>query len=268
MAIWGYLRFTKSSPNAQKVFKRIRRIRGKNLCVHGEDAKRLLAYSPYTPVYISVNNNTNLNLFKILSNYIIWDRLSQKTISRYCPFDTDFWLWRHAWDLWPPLLSSLSRGHFSILTIDRLLMKITCLIPVTFPPSFLSSFYSILFCSIIFYSVIFYIFYDQGMLVTMDLDSCSLSIQRSILYSQVWKTKTSLRSMTSILLLILPRDRLSTYFRWSVDDQNMLETSDLHSCPPSVQRPVISAPFYNRSRMSLNNFFFHLTAYILYSPIF
>jgi hypothetical protein len=66
-------------------------MRGKNLCVHGEDAKRLLAYSPYTPrnkksVYISVNNNTNLNLFKILSNYIIWDRLSQKTISRYCPF--------------------------------------------------------------------------------------------------------------------------------------------------------------------------------------
>jgi hypothetical protein len=40
----------------------------------------------YKSVYISVNNNTNLNLFKILSNYIIWDRLSQKTISRYCPF--------------------------------------------------------------------------------------------------------------------------------------------------------------------------------------
>ncbi len=37
-------------------------------------------------MYISVNNNTNINLFKILSNYIIWDRLSQKTISRYCPF--------------------------------------------------------------------------------------------------------------------------------------------------------------------------------------
>ena len=40
----------------------------------------------YKSVYIFVNNNTNLNLFKILSNYIIWDRLSQKTISRYCPF--------------------------------------------------------------------------------------------------------------------------------------------------------------------------------------
>ena len=46
MANWGYLRYTKSSPNTGKVFKRIRRIRGKNLCVHGEDAKRLLAYSP------------------------------------------------------------------------------------------------------------------------------------------------------------------------------------------------------------------------------
>jgi hypothetical protein len=41
----------------------------------------------YKSVYIFVNNNnTNLNLFKILSNYIIWDRLSQKTISHYCPF--------------------------------------------------------------------------------------------------------------------------------------------------------------------------------------
>ncbi len=40
----------------------------------------------YKSVYISVNKNTNLNLSNILSNYIIWDRLSQKTISRYCPF--------------------------------------------------------------------------------------------------------------------------------------------------------------------------------------
>ncbi len=41
----------------------------------------------YKSVYNSVNNNnTNLNLFNILSNYIIWNRLSKKTISRYCPF--------------------------------------------------------------------------------------------------------------------------------------------------------------------------------------
>ncbi len=39
-------------------------------------------------VHIFVNNNTNFNFFKILSNYTIWDRLSQKTISRYCPFKT------------------------------------------------------------------------------------------------------------------------------------------------------------------------------------
>jgi hypothetical protein len=67
VAIWGYLRYTKSSPNARKVSKRIRRIRRKNLCVRGEDAKRLLAYSPYMPgdikVCISDNNNTNLNSF-------------------------------------------------------------------------------------------------------------------------------------------------------------------------------------------------------------
>jgi hypothetical protein len=54
MAIWDYLRHTESSPNTRKVFKRIRRIRRKNLCVHGEDAKRLLAYSPNTSRDIKV----------------------------------------------------------------------------------------------------------------------------------------------------------------------------------------------------------------------
>ncbi len=54
MANWGYLRYTKSSPNTRKVFKRIRRIRGKNLCVYGEDVKRLLTYSPNTPKDIKV----------------------------------------------------------------------------------------------------------------------------------------------------------------------------------------------------------------------
>ncbi len=56
------------------------RRRKENLGVFSLYAKR------YKSMYISVNNNTNLNLFKILSNYIMWDRLSQKTISRYCPF--------------------------------------------------------------------------------------------------------------------------------------------------------------------------------------
>jgi hypothetical protein len=44
MANWGYLRYRKLSPNTRKVFKHIRRICGKNLFVHGEDEKRLLAY--------------------------------------------------------------------------------------------------------------------------------------------------------------------------------------------------------------------------------
>jgi hypothetical protein len=54
MANWGYLRYIKWSPNTRKVFKRFWRVRGKNLCVHGEDAKRLLAYSPNTPKEIKV----------------------------------------------------------------------------------------------------------------------------------------------------------------------------------------------------------------------
>ncbi len=41
-----------------------------------------------TSVYISVNNNTNLIFFRFFLStvYPIWDELSQKTISRYCPF--------------------------------------------------------------------------------------------------------------------------------------------------------------------------------------
>ncbi len=54
MANWGYLWYTKSSLNTRIVFKHIQRIRGKNLCEHGEDAKRLLAYSPNTPRDIKV----------------------------------------------------------------------------------------------------------------------------------------------------------------------------------------------------------------------
>jgi hypothetical protein len=54
MANWGYLLCTKLSPNACEVFKSIGRICGKNLCIHEEDAKRLLAYSPNTPKDIKV----------------------------------------------------------------------------------------------------------------------------------------------------------------------------------------------------------------------
>ncbi len=37
-------------------------------------------------VYISLNNNTNLKSFQILSIYTIWDGIAKKTISRYYPF--------------------------------------------------------------------------------------------------------------------------------------------------------------------------------------
>jgi hypothetical protein len=42
---WGYLRYTKMSPKCGKYL---------NIFRHGEDAKRLLAYSPYTPRGIKV----------------------------------------------------------------------------------------------------------------------------------------------------------------------------------------------------------------------
>jgi hypothetical protein len=93
MANWGYLRYTKSSPNMRRVFKRIRRIRGKNLCVHGEDAKRLLAYFPYSQkdtkmcIYRLIIISILTFLDSFYPHYCIWDGLSQKTISRYCPFN-------------------------------------------------------------------------------------------------------------------------------------------------------------------------------------
>ena len=42
-------------------------------------------FSPISAI-ISKNTNTKKKIFLILSNYIIRDDLSQKTISRYCPF--------------------------------------------------------------------------------------------------------------------------------------------------------------------------------------
>ncbi len=54
MANQGYLQYTKLSPHVRKVFKHIWKMRGKDLCVHGEDAKRLLVYSPNIPRDIKV----------------------------------------------------------------------------------------------------------------------------------------------------------------------------------------------------------------------
>ncbi len=93
------------SENAWKEYMRTWRRRKETLGVFSLYAKR------YKSLYISVNNNTNLNLFKILSNYIIWDRLSQKTISRYCPFKSTLSSQPHLkWDVQrQPLLGPNSR---------------------------------------------------------------------------------------------------------------------------------------------------------------
>ncbi len=56
------------------------RKRKKTLGVFSKYAKRCKS------VNISENTNTNKKIFQILTNYTIWDGLSQKTISRYCPF--------------------------------------------------------------------------------------------------------------------------------------------------------------------------------------
>ncbi len=61
----------------------------KALGIFSIDAKRCKS------VNISENNNTNYKFFQILANYTIWDGLSQKTISRYCPFNvTDPQHWK------------------------------------------------------------------------------------------------------------------------------------------------------------------------------
>ncbi len=46
-AVW------KSSPYARKVFNRIWRMRGKDLCANGEDEERLLVFGEYAKVWIS-----------------------------------------------------------------------------------------------------------------------------------------------------------------------------------------------------------------------
>ncbi len=71
MANLGYLRYTKSSPNILKVFKCIRRIHRKNQCVHGEDAKRLLAYSPNMPKDIKVCLS-RLIIIRMLNSFIFF----------------------------------------------------------------------------------------------------------------------------------------------------------------------------------------------------
>jgi hypothetical protein len=66
------------SPNTQKESMRTWRRRKETIGVLGEYAKKR-----HKSVYISVNNDKNLNFLKILFIYTIWNGLSQKTISCY-----------------------------------------------------------------------------------------------------------------------------------------------------------------------------------------
>ena len=68
------------SENAGKESLRTWRRRKDTLGVFSLYAKR------HKSVNIFVNNNTNVKIFWILSIYTIWDGLSQKTLSLYCPF--------------------------------------------------------------------------------------------------------------------------------------------------------------------------------------
>ncbi len=69
-----------SEYSTRKVFKRIGRMRGKNLCIHGEDAKRLLAYSPNTPKVIKVCIYwlIIIRILKFFGIYTIWGWIKPK----------------------------------------------------------------------------------------------------------------------------------------------------------------------------------------------
>ncbi len=104
-------------------FTRFRRIQGKCLSVYGEYGvfrvlcgtqnrlryvTRSYTYMEKTPkdtklCFISAYNPTNFKCFKIISIYTIWDGLSLKTISRYCPFK---WI-VHMWNILNLYLSIL-----------------------------------------------------------------------------------------------------------------------------------------------------------------
>jgi|LakMenEpi03Aug12_release.lakeMendotaPanAssembly.Ray.scaffolds.fasta_scaffold462044_1 hypothetical protein len=78
--MYGCLLYTEMSQKTRKESMRTWRRRKETLGVLGKYAKR------HKSVYISVNNNANLNILEILLIYTVWNGLSQTTISRYCPF--------------------------------------------------------------------------------------------------------------------------------------------------------------------------------------
>ncbi len=64
---------------------------GESVLFHQWRAKVIISISTSNPNSVDIKEsnfllNTNFNIFKVLSIYITWDGLSQKTISRYCLF--------------------------------------------------------------------------------------------------------------------------------------------------------------------------------------
>ncbi len=63
-------------------------LKEKLLYAHTETTGTLKGEISTEVMYFSGNNNTNFKKVQILSIYTIWDRLSLKTITRYCPFNS------------------------------------------------------------------------------------------------------------------------------------------------------------------------------------
>ena len=75
-------------------------MRGKNLCVHGEDAKRILAYSPNTLRYFPRILHRCLNTFRVFSVYAERMKNTQR----------EFFPINNAWGLQRESVSKKSNG--------------------------------------------------------------------------------------------------------------------------------------------------------------
>ncbi len=107
----GCLRYSKSTLNTRKV-----------LTVFGGDAERIYAYMEnmlicifsyyakrHKSVYISVNNNTNLNFFQILSIYTLLDGLSQNPSHATVPLKRPS-SWTLRWNKFPAVLANIDEA--------------------------------------------------------------------------------------------------------------------------------------------------------------